>query len=378
MVQQASKSRALTLCLIVAVCLAALTGCTPRTAVSLQVLSARSGGSIATATATFTGTSGTTVLEAGTAGVIAGQVEVDRTQLTVEATGYKAVSLSVDDLQRLPPTVSLTPLFLGTGIVTAGGQPLAGATVTVWNLVVTTGSDGSFSIEGLAEGSYTGRVTRPGFADATFEMKVGSTAPSVQIALQEGKLLNLVSPARLPSYVIAASYRRTLKAQDHSFDGQVVRSGENLLITSGDPLYPSSSLMLREGVGYVLENGTYVAKGDTAAAAARILRQTCEDLLMLPTTFSGRFFTIEKRAQAETLLGQPCELWGMSGRFLFEGESVTATATVAVGTRDSLAGVPVRIVFNAQSAAFFDFVYDAKVEIVSIDQSSVSARFPVP
>jgi hypothetical protein len=378
MVQQASKSRALTLCLIVAVCLAALTGCTPRTAVSLQVLSARSGGSIATATATFTGTSGTTVLEAGTAGVIAGQVEVDRTQLTVEATGYKAVSLSVDDLQRLPPTVTLAPLFLGTGMVTAGGQPLAGATVTVWNLVVTTGSDGSFAIEGLAEGSYTGRVTRPGFADATFEMKVGSTAPSVQIALQEGKLLNLVSPARLPSYVIAASYRRTLKAQDHSFDGQVVRSGENLLITSGDPLYPSSSLMLREGVGYVLENGTYVAKGDTAAAAARILRQTCEDLLMLPTTFSGRFFTIEKRAQAETLLGQPCELWGMSGRFLFEGESVTATATVAVGTRDSLAGVPVRIVFNAQSAAFFDFVYDAKVEIVSIDQSSVSARFPVP
>jgi hypothetical protein len=76
------------------------------------------------------------------------------------------------------------------------------------------------------------------------------------------------------------------------------------------------------------------------------------------------------------LLGQACDVWSMSGRFTFEGEAVTATATVTVGTTDALVGVPVKIVLNARSQAFFDFVYDAVVEVVSVDQAQAAARFP--
>jgi hypothetical protein len=92
-------------------------------------------------------------------------------------------------------------------------------------------------------------------------------------------------------------------------------------------------------------------------------------------TFSPRLFAIEKQASVK-LLGQVCDVWSMSGRFTFEGEAVTATATVTVGTTDALANVPVKIVLNARSQAFFNFVYDAVVEVVSVDQAQAAARFP--
>jgi hypothetical protein len=66
----------------------------------------------------------------------------------------------------------------------------------------------------------------------------------------------------------------------------------------------------------------------------------------------------------------------MSGRFTFEGEAVTATATVTIGTTNALASVPVKIVLNARSQSFFDFVYNAVVEVVSVDQTQAAARFP--
>ncbi len=144
---------------------------------------------------------------------------------------------------------------------------------------------------------------------------------------------------------------------------------------SGDLTNPTASLMVRGGTGYVFENGAYVAKGETAAAAARVLQESCEGLLGLPATFSPRLFTIEKQAPVQ-LLAQVCDVWSMSGRFTFEGEAVTATATVTVGTTGTLAGVPVKIVLNARSQSFFDFVYDAVVEVVSVDQAQAAARFP--
>jgi len=66
----------------------------------------------------------------------------------------------------------------------------------------------------------------------------------------------------------------------------------------------------------------------------------------------------------------------MSGTFTFEGEKVAAAATVTVGTKDALAGIPVKIVLNARSQTFFDFVYDAVVEVTSVDPSAAAARFP--
>jgi len=40
-----------------------------------------------------------------------------------------------------------------------------------------------------------------------------------------------------------------------------------------------------------------------------------------------------------------------------------------------LTGIPVKIVLNARSQSFFNFTYDAVVEIVSVDQAQVAARF---
>ncbi len=353
----------------------ALAGCARRSAVSLMIVSSYSGGGISGAVLTFAGGTGAESLSSDAAGVASGQVQADRTQLTVEAAGYQKAFLQVGELAQLPDTVKLTPLYLGTGIVLSDGEPVAGASVNVWNTTVTTGTDGSFTFEGLKEGTYTGRVTKQGFADATFNLVIGKGTKPVNVALQEGQLLPLTAVATLPAYELTASYHRTLKGEAGSFDGRVVKNGADVLVMTGDPAQPAASLMLRGGTGYALEGGTYTAKGETAAAAVRVLQNTCEGLLELPSTFSSRQFTAEKQAQTQ-LLGQPCDVWNIRGRYIFDGEAVTATATVTVGTRDTLAGVPVKIVLNARSQAFFDFVYDASIEIVSVDQAQTAARFP--
>ena len=293
----------------------------------------------------------------------------------VEATGYQKAFMQVTDLTKLPATVQLTPLFLGVGTVKSGGQPVVGASVTVWNTTTTTGADGTFTFEGLAEGTYAGRVTKQGFADATFDLVIVKNAKAVNVTLQEGQLLPLSSLATLPTYELTASYHRTLGGEDKSFDGRVVKNGSDILVMSGDPVNPTASLMVRGGTGYVFDNGAYTASGETAAAAAHVLQESCEGLLGLPATFSPRFFTIEKQPPVQ-LLGQTCDVWSMTGRFMFEGEAVTATATVTVGTTDALANIPVKIVLNARSQEFFNFVYDAVVEVVSVDQTQVAARFP--
>lgn len=352
-----------------------LTGCARHNSVSFRIISAYSGKGISNAILTFTGISGSESLSSDSTGVVSGQIQIDRTQVNVEAVGYQKVVLQVADLAQLPTTVQMTPLFLGAGTVTFGGQAVAGASVTVWDITTTTGSDGTFAFEGLAEGTYTGRVAKRGFADATFSLVVGKNAKTVTVTLQEGQLLPLSSLAVLPSYELTASYRRTLGGEDKSFDGRILKSGDNILVMTGDPANPTASLMVRNGTGYVFENGAYVGKGETAAAAARILQESCEGLLGLPATFSSRLFTIEQQASVR-LLGQPCDVWSMAGRFTFEGEAVTATATVTVGTADTLAGVPVKIVLNARSQEFFDFIYDAVVEVVSVDQAQITARFP--
>jgi hypothetical protein len=367
--------RALALGLTLLLVVAALAGCARRSAVSLRVVSAYSGKGISGAALTFAGGTGSESLRSDATGAVSGQIQADLTQLTVEASGYQKVFLQVGDLSQLPSSVKLTPLYLGTGTVTCAGQPVAGASVTVWNMMVTTGNGGTFTFEGLADGTYTGRVTRQGFADATFDLVIGKGTKPVKVVLQEGQLLALTSLATLPAYELTASYRRTLKGEDASFDGRVVKNGEDLLVMTGDPAQPSASLMLRGGTGYVFENGAYAARGDTAAAAARVLRDACEGLLGLPSTFSSRLFTIDKQASVQ-MLGQACNVWNMRGRYTFEGEVVTATATVTVGTKDALANVPVKIVLNARSQAFFDFVYDASVEVVSVDRKQAAARFP--
>jgi hypothetical protein len=307
--------------------------------------------------------------------MVSGRVEADRIQLIVEATGYQKAFIQVVDLTQLPTTVQLAPLFLGAGTVTSGGQPIAGASVTVWNTTTATSSDGTFTFEGLAEGTYAGRVTKQGFADATFNLVVGKDAKAIKVTLQEGQLLSLSSLATLPAYELTASYHRTLGGEDKSFDGRVVKNKSDLLVMSGDPVNPTASLMVRGGTGYVFDNGAYTVRGETAAAAAHVLQESCEGLLGLPATFSPRLFTIEKQAPVQ-LLGQACDVWSISGRFMFEGEAVTATATVTVGTTDALANVPVKIVLNARSQSFFDFIYDAMVEVVSVDQTQAAARFP--
>ncbi len=367
--------RALALGLTLLLVVTMLAGCARRSAVSLRVVSAYSGKGISGAALTFTGEAGSESLGADATGAVSGQVQADLTQVTVEAPGYQQQFLQVEDLSQLPATVKLTPQYLGTGTVTSDGQPVSGASVVVWNTTVTTGTDGTFTFEGLAEGTYTGRVTKQGFADATFDLVVGKGTKPVKVVLQEGQLLALTSLATLPAYELTASYRRTWKGEDGSFEGRVVKNGEDLLVITGDPAQPSASLMVRGGAGYVFENGAYAVKGDTAAAAARVLRDTCEGLLGLPSTFSSRLFTIEKQASVQ-LLGQNCDVWNMKGRYTFEGETVTATATVTVGTKEALTNVPVRIVLNARSQTFFDFVYDASIEVVSVDQAQAAAQFP--
>ena len=375
MTKRMTFRRALTLGLTLLLVAFSLAGCARRSAVSLRIVSEYSGKSIANAALTFTGSSGSESLTSDATGTASGQVQADRVQLSVEAAGYQKAFLQVADLTQLPATVQLAPLFLGAGTVTSGGQPIAGASVTVWNTTTMTKADGTFTFEGLAEGTYAGRVTKQGFADATFNLVVGKGAKPVKLVLAEGQLLPLSSLAKLPAYELTASYRRTLSGEDRSFDGRVVKNGSDLLVMSGDPANPTASLMVRGGTGYVFENGSYAAKGETAAAAARVLQESCEGLLGLPATFSPRLFTIEKQAPVQ-LLGQACDVWNMSGRFMFEGEAVTATATVTVGTTGTLAGVPVKIVLNARSQSFFDFVYDAVVEVVSVDQAQAAARFP--
>ena len=369
------SARGLALGLALLLVIFSLAGCARRSAVSLRIVSAYSGKGVANATLTFTGSSGSETLSSDATGTVSGQVEADRTQMGVEATGYQKAFMQVTDLTKLPATVQLTPLFLGVGTVKSGGQPVVGASVTVWNTTTTTGTDGTFTFEGLAEGTYAGRVTKQGFADATFDLVIAKNAKAVNVTLQEGQLLPLSSLATLPAYELTASYHRTLGGEDKSFDGRVVKNGSDILVMSGDPVNPTASLMVRGGTGYVFDNGAYTASGETAAAAAHVLQESCEGLLGLPATFSPRFFTIEKQPPVQ-LLGQTCDVWSMTGRFMFEGEAVTATATVTVGTTDVLANIPVKIVLNARSQEFFNFVYDAVVEVVSVDQTQVTARFP--
>jgi hypothetical protein len=370
------SARGLALSLAVLLAMFSVTGCARRNVVSLRIESAYSGKGVANAALTFTGSSGSESLGSDETGNVLGRVQADRIQLSVEATGYQTAFIQVTDLAQLPTTVKLAPLFLGAGTVTSGGQPIAGASVTVWNTTTATGLDGTFTFEGLAEGTYAGRVTKQGFADATFELVVGKTVKAVKVALQERQLLPLSSLGTLPAYELTASYRRTLGGEDRSFEGRVVKNGSDLLVMSGDPANPTASLMVRGGTGYVFENGAYATKGETAAAAAHVLQESCEGLLGLPATFSPRLFNIEKQVPVQ-LLGQACDVWSMSGRFTFDGEAVTATATVTVGTTGALAGIPVKIVLNARSQSFFNFVYDAVVEVVSVDQAQASARFPV-
>ncbi len=351
-------------------------GCTRRAQVSLKVLSSYSGGSIEEATLTFDSGDTTTSLHTDQTGMASGFVPVDTVRLTVEATGYETSVLDVKKLSDLPTAIEMKPLYLGMGTVTSEGQPVAGAAVAVWNRTTETGTDGTFTVEGLATGTYAGRVSKQGFADATFSLVVGPDAEPVSIVLQEGQLLALASPGTLTAYEITVSYSRTLKGESGAFDGRVVKNGGDFLVLTGDPAQPAAALMVREGTGYALENGRYVVKGETAMLAAGILKDTSEGLLRLPSTFSARQFTAEKQASAQKL-GQRCDTWNMRGRTTFEGEAVTVTATVSIGTAGALAGVPVKIVINARSQSFFDFVYDAVVEIVSVDQGAAAARFPL-
>lgn len=351
-------------------------GCTRRAQVSLKVLSSYSGGSIEEATLTFDSGDTTASLHTDQTGMASGFVPVDTVRLTVEATGYETSVLDVKKLSDLPTAIEMKPLYLGMGTVTSEGQPVAGAAVAVWNRTTETGTDGTFTVEGLATGTYAGRVSKQGFADATFSLVVGPDAEPVSIVLQEGQLLALASPGTLTAYEITVSYSRTLKGESGAFDGRVVKNGGDFLVLTGDPAQPAAALMVREGTGYALENGRYVVKGETAMLAAGILKDTSEGLLRLPSTFSARQFTAEKQASAQKL-GQRCDTWNMRGRTTFEGEAVTVTATVSIGTAGALAGVPVKIVINARSQSFFDFVYDAVVEIVSVDQGAAAARFPL-
>jgi hypothetical protein len=307
MMKRTTFHQALTLGLALMLVIFSLTGCARRNAVSLRIVSAYSGKGVANATLTFTGSSGSEFLGSDATGTVSGRVQADRIQMSVDATGYQRAFIQVADLTQLPTTVQLTPLFLGSGTVTSGGQPVAGASVTVWNTTTATGLDGTFTFEGIAEGTYAGRVTKQGFADATFDLIIGKNAKAVKVTLQEGQLLPLSSLATLPAYELTASYHRTLGAEDKSFDGRVVKNGSDILVMSGDPGNPTASLMVRGGTGYVFENGAYAARGETAAAAAHVLQESCEALLGLPATFSPRLFTRSRRQ---------CNCWGkyvMSG-----------------------------------------------------------------
>jgi len=146
------SARGLALGLALLLVIFSLAGCARRSAVSLRIVSVYSGKGVANATLTFTGSSGSETLSSDATGTVSGQVEADRTQMGVEATGYQKAFMQVTDLTKLPATVQLTPLFLGVGTVKSGGQPVVGASVTVWNTTTTTGSDGTFTFEGSQKG----------------------------------------------------------------------------------------------------------------------------------------------------------------------------------------------------------------------------------
>src|SRR5450756_1079407 len=156
MMKRTTFHRVLALGLALLLVIFSLAGCARRNAVSLRIVSAHSGKGVANATLTFTGSSGSETLSSDATGTVSGQVEADRTQMGVEATGYQKAFIQVADLTQLPTTVQMAPLFLGAGTVISGGQPIAGASVTVWNTTTVTGLDGTFTFEGLAEGTYAG------------------------------------------------------------------------------------------------------------------------------------------------------------------------------------------------------------------------------
>src|SRR5450756_1576818 len=113
------RARGLALGLALLLVIFFLAGCARRNLVSLRIVSAYSGKGVANATLTFTSSSGSETLSSDATGTVSGQVQADRTQMGVEATGYQNAFIQVADLTKLPTTVQLTPLFLGCLLYTS-------------------------------------------------------------------------------------------------------------------------------------------------------------------------------------------------------------------------------------------------------------------
>src|ERR1035437_7134055 len=97
MMKRMTFHRVLALGLALLLVVFSLAGCAHRDAVSLRILSAYSGKGVANATLTFTGSSGSETLSSDATGTVSGQVEADRTQLGVEATGYQKAFTQVTE-----------------------------------------------------------------------------------------------------------------------------------------------------------------------------------------------------------------------------------------------------------------------------------------
>ncbi len=175
--EKSARGLALGLALLLAAF--SLPGCSRRNAVSLRVVSEYSGRGVANAALTFTGSSGSESLASDATGTVVG---TSPGRPDTAERGSCRIPESVRPGGRSHPAardhfvVPTLPWSRDGGVCRPAH---IWSPVTVWNTTTTTRADGTFTFEGLAEGTYAGRVTKQGFADATFSLVVGEGAKAV-------------------------------------------------------------------------------------------------------------------------------------------------------------------------------------------------------
>jgi TonB-linked SusC/RagA family outer membrane protein len=207
-----------------------------------------------------------------------------------------------------------------TGTVTGeGGRALSGATVEVVGTGrrTATGPDGSFTLTGVAPGSYTLRVTALGHAPRTTAVSVTAAAPatvSVQLTSQAVGLDSLVvvgyttqnrrnisgAVASLPTEAITArkvaTVEQALKGRiagvnivasgEPGRPADVVIRGQNFT-TNPSPLYVVDGMYLRQNPGLNPDDIESVQVLKDASAAAQYGAQSANGVIVI-TTKRGR------------------------------------------------------------------------------------------
>ncbi|WP_233149737.1 carboxypeptidase regulatory-like domain-containing protein, partial [Kineosporia sp. A_224] len=146
---------------------------------------------------------------------------------------------SVGKIVRIDSSAALTP-GRAVGLVTSGGAPLAGVTVTAGSATATTGADGRYTLPGLTPGEQGLTFTRAGFATVTRTVLVAAGADvTTNVALVPpatltGRVTDAASGAGLPDAVVSSSSGSTVTtAADGSYTIAGAPSGPlTLTVTS--------------------------------------------------------------------------------------------------------------------------------------------------